>query len=84
MTRKQAEKFSIMDILTMKNIEMTMKSKEEKELPGTNMALEDHVIKTVKLKSGKDDAKDNLHDARFVLRPPLATPEEYWKRIPVQ
>ena len=62
MTPRQAKQFSHEEILTMKQIEMKMKSKEEKELPGTNMALEECRLKVVRIKSGKDDAKDKLHD----------------------
>ena len=60
------------------------KLREEKADKSKGGLRKDEEIKTVKIKTGDDDATSVLHPQRFLFRTPLTKPETYWNMVPVK
>ena len=58
----------------------TLKEKKSKRIAGREKP--DETVKIVRVEAGEDDAMNNLHQQRFMMRTPLKDPQEYWDLFP--
>ena len=75
---KNINKISVETAMKMKKLQDKTKKDDEDRTPGVAISKPDKPIRTVNVTAGVDNATDLLHDVRFLLRPIIKPPKDWW------